>query len=132
MTLPVADYAIAGRHHEFAIERKSKVDLFGSMNNDEKRDNFERRLTRMNRMGWSAVVVEACWDEVINDPPEHTEFDPKCLYRTVIAWQQRFSRVHWWFCYSRDFAEVTTFRLLQRWYEDRPEGRIRAAANIIL
>jgi hypothetical protein len=36
----------------------------------------------------------------------------------VLAWQQRFVRVHWLFMGSRRLAEVTTLRVLERFYRD--------------
>lgn len=56
--LPVADYAI-DKIPGICIERKSKADLFSSMANGEKRDNFIERLRKMHEnYEFAAVVVE--------------------------------------------------------------------------
>ena len=70
----------------------------------------------------AAVVVEAEWSEVLGSPPPHTQLTPKTVYRSVIAWQQRYPSIHWWFCADRRLAEVTTFRILERWWLKHGEG----------
>lgn len=52
-------------------------------------------------------------------PPRRSKLSPRTVYRSVIAWQQRYPRVHWWFCPSRAFAEVTTFRLFERFLKEQ-------------
>lgn len=117
-SLAVGDYSIQGRESEILIERKSKEDLYGSMSTTEKRENFIARLEVMNAIPWGAVVVEAGWQELIESPPRHTKFAPKSLYRTILFWMQRYPKVHWFPAFSREFAEITTFRLLQCWHRD--------------
>jgi ERCC4-type nuclease len=115
-TIQTGDYSIVGFRDRVTIERKSKEDLYGSV---VKRANFEQRLERMALMDFAAVVVEAEWDELINDPPPFTEFHPRSLYRTILAWTQRFRTVHWYMLPSREFAEIFTVRILHRYYLDR-------------
>ena len=112
--LVTADYSILGMHDRIAIERKSLDDLFGTLG--RRRDNFHDEIGRMTRLEFAAVVVEASWWQVLNDPPEWSKVRPKSVYRTVIAWQQEFPKVHWWFCDNRRLAEVTTFRILERFW----------------
>lgn len=114
--LPIGDYLVLGLP-QAVIERKSKEDLYASVS--QRRDNFEQRLCRMQEeLRWAAVVIEASWHEVITQPPTFTQFNPKSLNRTLIAWMQRFPRVHWCYLPNRDFAERHTFRCLERWWKD--------------
>lgn len=115
-TLPSGDYSLDGFADRVAVERKSKADLFGTLGRG--RERFERELARLAGMEFAAVVVEAEWSEVFDDPPARSGLAPKCVYRSVLAWQQRFPLVHWLFVPGRDFAEVTTFRVLQRFHTD--------------
>ena len=112
--LITADYSILGMHDQIGIERKSLDDLFGTLG--RRRDNFHDEIRRMSRLQFAAVVVEASWWHVLNDPPEWSKLRPKSVYRTVIAWQQELPTVHWWFCGNRRLAEVTTFRILERFW----------------
>ncbi|MBV8093897.1 MAG: ERCC4 domain-containing protein [Acetobacteraceae bacterium] len=57
--------------------------------------------------------TEKVWGE---KPPRY--LSPVTVHRCIIAYQERFPRVHWWFCPERWFAERTTFRLLERFWRD--------------
>jgi hypothetical protein len=98
-----------------AIERKSLADLYSTLG--QGRQRFARELERLNGYEFTAVVVEAEWSVVIGSPPAYSQLLPKTVYRSVIAWQVRYPKVHWWFVPGRDFAEVTTFRLLERYWK---------------
>lgn len=122
------DYSIYGHENAIAIERKSLCDLFNTLG--QGRDRFIRELERLATLAWAAVVVEADWPTVLESPPPFSLLRPKTVYRSVIAWQQRFPRVHWWMCPGRAFAEVTTFRILERfWIETKLKERNGANAG---
>lgn len=114
--LPQGDYSLAGMEHQIAIERKSLSDLYSTLG--QRRRQFENELERLAMLRWAAVVVEADWREILFAPPERSQLPPKIVYRSVIAWQQRYPHVHWWPCCDRRLAEIATFRLLERWWKD--------------
>lgn len=120
-TLKSGDYSIVGFEDRIAIERKSRQDLFGTIG--QGRDRFERELARLNDMRFAAVVVEDTLGHLISSPPVHSHLDPKTVFRSVIAWQQRYTRVHWMFCDSRDWAEAYTLRALERFWREAQVGR---------
>lgn len=112
------DYSLAGLEEVVAVERKSLADLFSTIG--QGRSRFERELQRLNQMRFAAIVVEAEWSTILTDPPPHTRLTPKTIWRSVICWQQRYTRVHWSFLPSRRHAEVMTLRVLERaWKETR-------------
>lgn len=114
--LPIGDYLVLGLP-QMIVERKSKEDLYSSIS--QRRENFEQRLCRMQEeLRWSAVVVEAQLSDLLTAPPSFSQFSPKALNRTIMAWMQRYPRVHWCFLPGREFAESYTFRLLERWWRD--------------
>ena len=113
--LKSGDYSIQGMESKVAVERKSKIDAFQSFGRNRKR--FEKELVRLSKMSFAAVVVEAGWAEVLNNPPKRTRLNPKTLFVSRIAWEQRHG-IHFWFCFSREFAEKTTYRILERFYLD--------------
>ncbi len=118
VTLKSGDYSIDGLQDRVAVERKAIGDAFHTFGSE--RDRFERELERLNVMDYAAVVIEASWRAIVNYTlPGNVEmkFTPKMLHRSVIAWQQRYPRVHWWTCDTKEFAEKTTFRILQRFWE---------------
>ncbi len=121
-TLKQGDYSIEGFETSVAVERKSKADLFGTLGQQRKR--FERELERLNDLQFACVVVEADWPEILLDPAEHSSLNPKTIIRSVIAWQQRFQRVHWWACAGRSMAESVTYRVLERFYRDDLQSKM--------
>jgi DNA excision repair protein ERCC-4 len=133
-TLKSGDYSLAGYEHRVAVERKSKADLFGTVG--QGRERFERELARLNGMQFAAVVVEAEWSDIRHNPPPHTQVTPKTIFRSVIAWEQRFLRVHWHFEECRESAEAATFRVLERFWKERMEearvGKVERAVRTLL
>lgn len=125
VTLKSGDYSLVGFEGRIAIERKSLADLYSTLG--QGRDRFERELARLNELEVAAVVVEAGWDEVLTAPPFRSELPPKVVHRSVIAWQQRFRNVHWNFMCDRRLTEITTFRILERYWREQQrsaaEGR---------
>lgn len=116
-TLHSGDYSILGYAGRVAIERKSLADLFRTIGSD--RERFERELSRLAEYDYAAVMVEAEWSEVLNDPPSRSKLSPKTIFRSVMAWQCRYPRVHWWFVPGRDMGEVATLRLLEKYHQSR-------------
>lgn len=118
--LKSGDYSIDGFEDRVAVERKSLSDLYGSIGGE--RDRFQREFERLAEYEYAAVVIEAGWPAILHHPPPRNPSKngrlllPKHVYRTAIAWQQRFPRVHWWPCDTRNFAERTTFRILEMFW----------------
>lgn len=116
-TLRSGDYSIRGLEDAVAVERKSMQDLYSTLG--QGRERFVRELERLAVMEFAAVVVEADWSAMLSTPPPHSSLNPKTVFRSVLAWQQRYPRVHWWPCPNRRFAEITTFRILERFWKER-------------
>lgn len=115
MTLETGDYSIVGHENRVCVERKSLPDAYGTFGGGRAR--FERELDRMSEMDFAAVVIEASWSTIIGHPPKQSKLLPKTVYRSVLAWSQRYG-VHFWDCPTRGFAERTTFRILERFWKD--------------
>lgn len=112
--LPMGDYMAFGAPR-FVVERKSKEDLYSSIGS--RRENFEARLQRFaGELDVAAVVVEAQWSDLLNNPPPFTSFAPKALARTIQAWMVRYPLTHWIFVPDRDWGEAFTFRLLEKYW----------------
>lgn len=129
--LEVADYAIEGVPG-IAVERKSKADLFGSVASKSRRDNFVQRLRRMQEtLRYGAIVVECYPDEILFDPPAHTSFNPKAVYRTALSWSQQFPFVHWHFCMSKEWAAQVTYRLLEFFFRHEADEKYKLHNRIV-
>ncbi len=118
--LVTGDYSIVGLENHICIERKSIEDLYGTLGS--RRDQFEYEFSRMKQMQFAALVIEASWSQLLCSPPPHSQLSPKTVYRTLIAWAQRY-RVHVMPMGSRRNAEQTTLRMLQRYWNDLQEAK---------
>lgn len=114
-TLASGDYSLLGYETRVAVERKSLQDAYGTIG--QGRDRFERELERLSVMEFAAVVIEASWHELASDPPSHTQLPPKTVIRSILAWTVRYP-VRWIPAGPRRLAEVTTFRLLERFLKE--------------
>jgi hypothetical protein len=131
--LYVADYAIK-ELDGIAIERKSLDDLVGSLATVPKRENFEGRLIKIaETLSYGAIVVECnSSDLFIPGSFKHSLLNPKTIYRTYLSWSQRYPIVHWFFCQDRDFAEQTTYRILEKfWDHNRAKDDKRNVGSVI-
>ena len=119
--LLTGDYTIEGLEHLVAIERKSLVDLFGSLANsrdDKRRDRFKAEHERMSQLAFAAVIIEADWSTILQHPPANSQLDPASVLGTAVSWQQRYG-VHWEAAGGRQLAEERTFRHLRMFWEHR-------------
>lgn len=122
-TLKSGDYSI--QRHEtngITIERKSLADLYNSCG--QGRDRFEREHQRMAEFHFAAVVIEADMRMILRTPPKHSKLKPKTVYRTMLSWMIRYN-VPWILAgavnrrKSRWLAEQTTFRLLEKYWQQK-------------
>lgn len=116
-----ADYSIDGWQGHVHIERKSIHDAHGTILGwGERRERFEHELKNLASIECAAVVVECSLGELIAEAPEHGKKskreNAKILHRSVMSWSQEY-RVPWHFCDNRQLAEITTYRILQRFWE---------------
>jgi ERCC4-type nuclease len=111
--LETGDYSVKGHEGEVAVERKSLADLYTTLG--QHRDRFEAEHERLSEMQFAAVVIEASWETILKHPPEFSKLQPKSVYRTALSWAVRY-RVPWFAMPGRRAGEVTTFRLLERWW----------------
>ena len=123
-TLKTGDYSIEGMTtpenlHSICIERKSLSDLFGSTGRG--RERFEREIIRMAQFDYSEIVIEADLTAIFKAPPLLSEMLPKAVYRSLVAFSQRYG-VHVWPCPNRFFAEKHIYVTLKRFFDDRQKG----------
>ncbi|TXH18015.1 MAG: hypothetical protein E6R03_02915 [Hyphomicrobiaceae bacterium] len=119
-TLKTADYSIKGFESEIAIERKSLTDLFGTLGSG--RERFERELERLSEFQIAHVVIEASWETVLCKPPERAKLSPKSVFRSINAWEQEFPTIHWQFMGMKAIAEHKTFRILERFWNQKQKS----------
>ena len=113
--LRTGDYTIEGCESMVAVERKSKQDLYSTLG--QHRGRFEEEHERLAGFGAgnAIVIIESSWDDLLGNPPKRSRLVPKVVHRTALSWLQRYG-VPWFAMGSRELAEVTTFRFLEKWY----------------
>jgi len=113
--LSTGDYSVIGLENNVCVERKSMADLFGSVGKGRAR--FEREMQRLSAFDYAAIVVESDIQKWFMNPPVRSKMNPKSVFRTVIAWSQRYN-VHIWPMWDRQAAEKITYLILKRFYDD--------------
>ncbi len=122
--LPTGDYSIKGMEmpvcgkHSICIERKSLSDLFNSCGKG--RERLQREFERMSCFDHAEIVIENDLAAIFKSPPPLSDMKPKAVYRTLVAWSQRYN-VKVWPCPTRHFLEQHIFLTLKRFYDDRQE-----------
>lgn len=117
----MGDYSIAGHKGHCNIERKSMNDAHSTILGwGDHRRRFEVELENLAALDCAAVVVECSLGQLLADAPSRgkktASENRKILHRQVLSWQQQY-RVPWIFCDSRRLAEITAFRILQRYFK---------------
>lgn len=117
----MGDYSIEGHQGHCNIERKSMEDAQSTILGwDGGRDRFEAELTNLAAMDTAAVVVECSLGMMLATAKQRGKKtaaeNRKILHRQVMSWQQQF-RIPWFFCDTRALAEVTTYRILHRYWK---------------
>lgn len=116
-TLSTGDYSIEGFENYITIERKSLADAFGTFTHD--RERWERELDRMRSIASCHVVIEGDWEAISAGPVKLGGANiGKAVMRSIFAWTIRYPHVHWWAMPTREIAEATAFRLLEKFWED--------------
>lgn len=114
--LDTGDYSILGMEESgITIERKSLIDLFGSVGKNRKR--LEAEFVRMRKFDYAGIVIESSLSDIFNKPPSRSKMNPKAVFRTIISWSVRYN-VHVWPMWNREAAEKTTFLLLKNYYDN--------------
>lgn len=133
------DYSIRGMHPKLAgrpipdtlgepwpvvsIERKSPEDAASTILGwGQHRDNFERELSQLNGLTFAAIMVECPEHVLYENAPEYGKKtkaeNAKTLARSIDSWRQQFNRVQWVFAPDRRWAEIKTFRLLEKFWRE--------------
>ncbi len=124
--LETGDYTLHGFEDVVAVERKSLADIYSTLG--QHRDRFEEEHARMAEMKRAIVIIEATWFDIVKWPPEYSRLKPKTVLRTSISWFLRYG-VPWMVAEDRRFAEVYTFRFLEKCFREFPEFRIKDSAD---
>jgi len=116
-TLESGDYSIRGLEDRIVIERKSKIDAFGSLGKG--RSRFEREVKRMSGYDYAAIVIESSLASFLR-PPAFTQMNPKAALNTLISWSVKYG-VFIYFASDRRHARALVYRILEKFWKHRKE-----------
>lgn len=117
-TLPSGDYSIVGLEHRVAVERKSKVDAYGSLG--QGRARFRREFERLARYDYAVVVIEDTVEGFLRRP-SFSKMSPRAAIGTLLAWSVRY-KVPVLFAGDREHARAATGKLLEMYWKHRGGG----------
>ena len=107
--LKTGDYTILGKEEEVSIERKSLNDFVNSITWERKR--FEKELIRGSKLKFFAVIIEASYQDIINED-YYPECNPKSILSTVYKWTVKY-KVPILFAGDREGGALATLKMLE-------------------
>jgi len=121
------DYAVKGFEGHCHIERKGPGDAIGTfLSHGERRDRWDRTMEFLAEIPCAAVVIECSFGKLLSSIEARGSRSKSTLQKTlhcqVLAWEQDW-RVPFIFCDSRRFAELTTLRIMMRFYRHQQNRR---------
>lgn len=127
------DYSIEGLEDFAHVERKSMADAQSTVLGwGDRREQFQRTLEYLSELPAAMVVVECSFMAAIVGMTargkKSVDENRKIFHRQALAWMNDY-RVPWVFCDDRRFAEITTFRFLERQWRHEHARRKRAAID---
>ncbi len=127
------DYSVDGLEDFAHVERKSMSDAQSTVLGwGDHRERFVRTLEYLSELPASCVVVECSFGAALagmtSRGKKSVTENQKIFHRQVLAWTNDY-RVPWYFCDDRRFAEITTFRFLERQWRHEHARRKRAAID---
>lgn len=112
--LKAGDYSLVGFQNQIAIERKTKVDAYGSFGKG--RQKFIKELEKLSQLDYSAIVIEASQADLLI-PPGRSLMNPKSVVSSLLSWSVRY-KINIFFCDTRNLAQATTRKLLLNYFHE--------------
>ena len=110
-TLAAGDYSIQTFETRVAVERKSHIDLLGSVGKGRVR--FEKEMKRLSSYRFAAIVIEASMSDIMNCTPVYSRMNPVATLATLADWSCQYG-VHVVFACNRRLAAAYARKLLER------------------
>ena len=85
--LPTGDYSVVGLEDQFAVERKSLSDLYGSLSSG--RERFSRELQRMRAFPFSRLLVIGSVHEIEQGSSRAKGMNPLAVLNSLAAIEAR-------------------------------------------
>ena len=84
-TLNAGDYSIDGMEHLISIERKSQLDLYGSIGSG--RDRFNRMWDRLSYHYFLGLIIECDELNLMNPEQTYSDINKNSVYSTINSYE---------------------------------------------
>ena len=121
--LDVGDYSLSGWEHAIAIERKSVMDLFGTLGKG--RDRFVRELERARKHEFFAIIIEGSFRDIRDKTftnSERTQMRGDVVLKILVTLQFKYG-IHVYFANDKHEAVGLAKSLLTGFhrYKENPK-----------
>jgi len=110
--LQTGDYTLPCLQHLIAVERKSALDLHGTLSTARRRRRFQAELQRLSRLPFPLVLVEATQAELQTMQTPNSRFPAAAMLCVMRDFMIRYVAVRWLFVPGRRAGEIATVRFL--------------------
>ena len=117
--LKTGDYSISGFEDKIAIERKSLLDLFGTLTGGHKR--FKKELERAKELDYFAIVIEGTYRQIRDKDFKgsyHTRMKGFIINKIVFTLIVKYG-IHIFFASDRREAKSITRELLSAYWRSK-------------
>jgi len=118
-TLKTGDYSVEGLEDVFAIERKSREDLWGSLGQGH--DRFRREMERAKCFNEFVIIIESNPYAIMMTAENGCRLNPNSIRGSMEKWREEFG-VRWVFGDTRENSQRYVHWKLRRWYDEYVNG----------
>ena len=121
-TLKTGDYSILGFENKIAIERKSPIDLFGTLTSSHKR--FKAELVRAQKLEYFAIIIDSSLSDIIKKSFKGSKYSKiKGLQIARILFTQHFRYgPQIFFSGSRNESKLIIENLFEAFYKHKRDN----------
>lgn len=108
--LKTGDYSFQGGEDLITIERKSHVDLWGTLSSHERSRRFYNEISRMQEYKYRYIIIESSIRK-LGYPNRYTNQNPNVIIGKVLAFMYRYG-IMMIFAENRKLGQEITLRIL--------------------
>lgn len=112
-SLKTGDYSIEGLEDRVTVERKTKIDAYGTFSNGRQR--FLKELQRLADFDYPAIVIESSVKDFLVTP-KFSKMNPRSAISSILAWSVKY-KIHVFFTDNRLMGNAVTAKILEKYWK---------------